>query len=200
MKLLSLEGVAATFYKSTPSTVQINEMGFDWSFKPFQIFVKILTGIDLLSSNTQPSPIIKPSFLWSKWFSRGHTYLFFFVNLIISAMWSVEMIKMIIPIDKNETNEMLLRVHATSYNQLTRDIFEYLNSISVYLGIHLYFLYITCWGTEWNNLWSKMQTIQKECKFKEELFRECRTAVFFVLLWMLMVLINSLFDLLFTAF
>lgn len=189
MASLSLEDVA-TFDKSAPLMVQINEIGFDWSLKPFQILVKILTGINLLSSNTQALSI-ETTFLRSKWLSRGHICLLFFVNLIINAMWFFELIKQIIPLDVNEKNEYLLRAHKTSYNQLTKDIFERFNSTIVYLGIHLYFLYITCWGANWSDFWDQMQTIQKECQFKDELFRECRTAVFCVLLWMLMVLRNS---------
>jgi len=190
MASLSLEDVA-TFDKSAPLMVQINEIGFDWSFKPFQILVKILTGINLLSSNTQ-APSIETTFLRSKWLARGHICLFFFVNLIINAMWFFELIKQIIPLDVNEKNEFLLRANKASYNQLTKDVFERFNSTLVYLGIHLYFLYITCWGANWSDFWDQMQTIRKECRFKEELFRECRTAVFCVLLWMLMVLRNSI--------
>jgi hypothetical protein len=155
-------------------------IGFDWSLKPFRNFVRILMGIDLKSSKSA----IEKCSLWSKLFTWGHILLFFLVNLTVNAMWFVELIKQIIPLDANESNTFLLEANETSHKLLVKDIFEYLNSNVYYLGLHLYFLYITCLSSKWNDLWDSLQTISKEYQFEDEQFRKCRRAVLFGLVWL----------------
>ena len=183
----SLIEVVATSYKSNSSTSPPRkELDFNWCLKPFQIFVKLISGVDLFSSTrSSTSPSTKNTYRWLQLFTWVHICLVLFVNVIINAMWSVELIKQIVPLDANETNEYLLNTRTGTH--LLKDIFGYLNSNIFYLSLHLYFLYITHWSSKWNDFWSEMQTIQKECSFNKELFYECRRTFFFAFIFMLTV-------------
>jgi len=186
----SLIGIGAISYKSTSSIAPKKEIDFNWCLKPFQIFVKVLSGVDLLLSSCESSS--KRSSLCLKWFSGGYICLFFFVNLVVNAMWSFELIKMMTPQDSGEKSRFLLEKRKESKNNLVKDILDYLNCNFFYLGLHLYLLHITRWSSKWNDFWSHMQTIQKECQFKEELFYKCRNSVLFVFLWMFMVIYKNI--------
>lgn len=181
----SLIEVAAISYKSTAWTPPPRkELDFNWCLKPFQIFVKVMSGVDLFSS-TRSSTSTKNTYRWLQLLTWAHIFIFLFVNFIVNAMWSIELIKQMFPLDANETNKYLL--NARTGTQLLKDIFGYLNSNVFYLSLHLYFLYITHWSSKWNDFWSEMQVIQKECSFNKELFYECRRAVFFAFIFMFTV-------------
>ncbi len=186
---MPLVDTGTTLCPSASSMALKRELDFNWSFKSLQCFVKILTGVDLLSSLRHLSKTSR----WLKWFARGHVCLLFSVNVMVNIMWSIELIKMMIPLDVNETNEFLLALEKTSYNQLTKDIVEYLNSNVFYLGLQLNFLYITCWSSKWNDFWGHVIIIERECRFKQDLYYECRRVVLFVLFWMLTVRISPTF-------
>ena len=175
-----------TFYnKFESSTAPRREIDFNWCLKPFQIFVKILCGVDLLSST--PSSSKTTTTLWLKWISGSYICLFFFVNLAVNAMWCFELITMMTPLDSGEKSELFVEKRQESKNKLVKDTLDYLNCNVFYLSLYIYFLYITCWSSKWNDFWSYMKTIEKECQFNEELFYDCRKSVLFVFLWMFVV-------------
>lgn len=178
---------AASSNKFISSTTSTKEINFNWSLKPFQILFKVLTGVNLLSS-TQPSS--KTTSLGLKWFSWGHIFIFFLVNLAVNVMWSFELIKMLISDDSNEKSEFLQYASNAPRDKRVNNILDYLNSNVFYVGLHLYFLYITCWSSKWDDFWNLMRLTQKECEFNEELFYECRKVVLFAFLFMLMVSIR----------
>lgn len=179
MASLPSNNVAVSSAKPTLSILPRKEIiGFDWSLNPFRCFVKILTGVDLISAES-----IEKYSIWSKLFTWGHIFMFFLVNLTVNAMWFVELIRQIIPLDPKESNTFLLEANKTSHKLLIKDIFEYLNSNFYYLSIHVYFLYITCLSSKWNDLWSSIQNINKECQFEDELFKKCRRVVLFGFAW-----------------
>lgn len=173
--------------KITSSTASTKEIDFNWSLKPLQILFKVLTGVNLLSSTQSSS---KTTSLWLKRFAWGHIFVFFLVNLAVNVMWSFELIKMLISDDSNEKSEFLQYASNAPRDKRVNNIVDYLNSNVFYLGLHLYCLYITCWSSKWNDFWNHMRVIQKECKFNEKLFYECRKIVLFAFLFMLMVSIR----------
>lgn len=175
MSQLSLIDVTASSCESTQSTITSKPIDFSWSLKPFNIFVRVLTGVDLV-------PSTRLSSLWLKWFTGVHICVSFFVNLIVNAIWFFDLINTIIPMNANKTPEFLLEENDTalSFNELAKEALDILNSNVYYLSLHLYFLYITRWSSKWSNFWSFMQTIQNECNFNKELFWECRRSVLFV--------------------
>lgn len=169
---------------------QPQKADFDWSFNPFRIFIKILTGVDLLS--------ITKTYNRKGWFPSirvPHAYLMFLLNLIVNVMWDIELIEAIFPTPSpdSENNESYSYNDTATYDAsfTPREVMEYLTSNIYYLGIHLAFLLATICEdnkSSWARLWSQIGTIQKECGLNIcDQYGKCRSVVIFGLVFILMV-------------
>jgi len=174
---------------------QLQKSNFDWSFKPFLIFIKILTGVDLSITKAYNKKY------WFLSIRASRAYLMFLLNLVVNVMWDIEMIMSIFPtqIDNNETdsdyNGTALESSDLDDSSFTlREIMEYITSNIYYLGIHFAFLLATFCNTRnspWACLWAQIYSIQKECELNVyDQYWKFRRIVIFGMTCILMVSLN----------
>ena len=173
--------------------------GFDWSLKPFQIFIKFLTGVDLFNTKKEKvsdGPNRKRSITPIRVL---YISLMLILNLIYNAMDAIEAIQGIF-ISLSSVDD------ADLYHFSPRDIFEYAASIIYYVGMCGAFLFATCCRnptstSSWTCLWTQIKKIQDECGLLEDentsyLFRKCRRVATFGIMFALVVYNIYIFKLL----
>lgn len=176
--------------KNEESSTQNPEekLSFEWSFKPFQVLIKILTGVDLTITKTSAK---------NCWFSSigpFYAFLMLILNLIVNVMWDVELIQAISQQPSNfdkASNDTVDISSDASFTPL--GIIEYLNSNIYYLGVHLAFLLTTCCNkskqSSWGCLWTQIDRIQKECQLLNvcDQCRKSRKIVILALIYVIVV-------------
>ncbi len=171
-----------------PSTRNPQEKNsFDWSFRPFQMFIKILIGVDLTITK---NPTKKG---WFRPLRVSYIFLMLLLNLLVNVMWNVELIQAISRQPSNfddASNDSDISLDASF---TPRVIMEYLNSNIYYFGVHLTFLLATCCNeskkSSWDCLWAQIDKIQNECQLLNvcDQYRKSRKIVILALIYVLMV-------------
>lgn len=166
--------------------------GFEWSLKPFQMFIKFLTGVDLFSTIKETAgdgPLLNRKFFITP-IRIVHISLMLILNLMYNSMDAAEAIQGVFATPPS-VDQADFEVYAFS----PRDLFEYATSIMYYAGMCCAFLFATCCRnptstSSWTCLWTHIKRIQDECRLLEDeetsnLFRKCRWVAIFGIMFAL---------------
>lgn len=186
--------------KTSNRNQQSVPFGFDWSFKPFRIFVKVFTGIDLsITKNNfkKEAEANHSSGLKSCWIPTvraSHIFIIFIANFMYNLMYVGEMIHSLLEIPSNENGSNETSSDGDAGGITPREAMEYVTSDIYFFGIHCVFLLVTyCSSSKassWTCLWIQIRNIQRECieDANSDLFKKYRRTVLFAFVYIFVVI------------